>query len=327
MKKISLIIGITVILLAVASIGLFWMDNENNSVTGQVTAKALENVNIGYREHLLYLPAYVAEAEGFFAEEGLDAKLIPFQSTNQLVEAVINGNLDAGVGGVNVLIPMIIETKTPGLLKIFSQGILSKDFDALIVGIDSGIENIQDLEGKTISSFPGSTGVRWMNIMLEKEGLTGKVDIIQTNPSEQINVLASGSADAVFVMEPLVSLAEAKGIGRVLVDSPIGNYFMEDMLWETSVMSTKFIDDNPETAQKIINAVNKAIDFINSNPDEAREYYSEFTPADDELESRLPVCKYFRSDKIDSDKVQELADKLYAEEFLSESVEVEGLLI
>ena len=332
MNTILLIMVSIIALIAILGSISYLTKDSISPVTGKAvyteaeSVKA-ESVKIGYKGHLLYLPAYVAEAKGYYQEEGLQAELIKFDSTNQLVEAVLAGKIDAGVGGVNALVPLIIEGKAPGSLKIFNLGYLTDDFDALLVSKDSDIQSVQDLKGKTISSLPGTAAKIWMELMLEQEDLEGEVTIIQTAPSQQLNALGSGSVDAIFVLEPLATIGESKGISRTLVQSPISTYYQDDLIFETSVFSTKFYNSKPATAKKIIRAVDKAIVHINENPKAVKEYYSEFTPVDDSLEQILPVGKYYPSYAMDADAFQEDADIFLRTGLIEERIDVATVLI
>src|SRR3989338_4606875 len=326
MKKTILI---SVIGLVIVSAFAFYIFNEKDNVTAKVVYKEpLQNIKIGYREHLFYLPAYVAYAKGYYKEQGLDAELVKFSSTNQLVEAIINRNIDAGIGGINAEVVLTIETKTPGMLKIFSLGIYNEQFDGLLVAKNSNIIEIKDLENKTISAIPGSSSMITMNKMIEKEGLKGKVKIVQTEPSQQLNALSSGSVDAIFVLEPLVTIAEEKGIGRVLIESPITNYLIPDnMPYVISVFSADFVSENPELAEKIVKAADKAIEFVNKNPEEAKLYYSDFTPISNETEAKLPIATYQLSGALNMASFQEVADKLFESGVLEKNVPAQTMFI
>jgi ABC-type nitrate/sulfonate/bicarbonate transport system substrate-binding protein len=317
MKKTTLLIISIAVLIAV--LGSIIVILNDSATTGRVVQEP--QVKIGYRGHLAYLPAYVAEANKYYEDEGLDVTLVKFDSTNQMVEAVINGQVDAAVGGANAIVPLTIESKAPGSLKIFNQGYYTEEFDALLVQKDSDINSIEDLEGKTISSLPGTAAKIWMEMMIEKEGLE-RVTVIQTSPSQQLNALNSGSVDAIFVLEPLVTVGIKKDIAKILVKSPIVTYYKDNMLFETSLFSTEFTEENPLTAKKIQRAVDKAIIFINENPEKAKTYYSEFTPVEDDLEADLPVIEYVPSKEMDSEEFQELADYFLETGILSKQVDV-----
>lgn len=163
--------------------------------------------------------------------------------------------------------------------------------------------------------------------MLEKEGLTGKVNVIQIAESQQLNALSSGSVDAIFVLEPLATIGKKKGLSRTLVKSPISTYFRTDLLFLTSVFSTSFVEKHPRTARKIVAAIDKAITFINDNPEVAREYYSEFTPVDDSLEDELPMLRYVPSYAMDTGEFQDVADLLFDTGLIEEKVDVSIILL
>ena len=92
MKKINMLLIVIfslIIIIGMVIVSSLYLSNESSQpITGQAILKDDVKVKIGYREHLLYLPAYVAQKNNYYAEEGLEAELINFDSTNQLVEAV-----------------------------------------------------------------------------------------------------------------------------------------------------------------------------------------------------------------------------------------------
>jgi len=325
MNKTNITITVLISLIFICGVAIVFMPDA--SITGKVTAEKVIKVKIGYRAHLAYLPAYVAYKNKYFEAQGLQVELVPFQSTNHLVESVINGNVDAGVGGVNALVVSTIELKSPNTLKIFNQGILPETLDALLVKKDSNISSIQDLKGKTISSLPGTAAMTWMNSMLEKENLKGELTMVATKPSQQLSVLSSGNADAIFVLEPLVAVGAHNNISRVLIKSPITKYFKSNMLFETSIFSTIFLKNNPQTAKKIIAATDKAIDFINSNPELVKTYYSEFTPVSNSIESTLPVVTYLPSTQLNISGFQEMADDFYSAGLIKHRINAAQLFI
>jgi len=316
---------ISIILLL--GVGIYYIIPEEQQVTGKVVIEPLEKVKIGYRGHLFYLPAYVAQAKGFYKQQGLDAELIKFESTNQLVEAVLTGDIDAGVGGVNALVVLTIEQKEPGMLKIFNVGDFDERFEAIMVKPDSDIKTVQDLKGKTLATHPGGSTKVFMENMLEKEGLEGEIDIIQASPSQLLNILASDSADAVNLLEPSVTIAREKGMGKVLVQGPICNYFMNPMPFTTSVFSTEFVEENPKTADKISKAIDKAHIFINNNPSKAKSFLSDFTPVGDELEQKVEIAYYHTFKTMPMKEFQEMADKMTEAGLLEKEIPVESLFL
>mgnify|MGYP002640526337 CR=1 FL=1 len=88
------------------------------SINNQGNKAEPEIVRVGYREHGLYWPLFLGLEKGFFAEENIIVEKVSFTSTNQLMEALIAGQIDAALGGVNNTLLATLETKSPGEFKI-----------------------------------------------------------------------------------------------------------------------------------------------------------------------------------------------------------------
>ena len=58
-------------------------------------ALSAEKVTIGHLPIVPSLPTYVAMEKGFFAEEGLEVELVPFQSGTAIIDALLAGRIDA----------------------------------------------------------------------------------------------------------------------------------------------------------------------------------------------------------------------------------------
>src|SRR3954467_4543439 len=120
--------------------------------------KEAELVKIGYLQNTGSLPLFVAEEKGYFAEEGVREEAMPIATSNQLVDALLAGNLQAFPESSAYPV-LAVELQSPGRLKIFSASAITKQhpFDSLLVKENSPVKKISDLAGKRIGVFPGST--------------------------------------------------------------------------------------------------------------------------------------------------------------------------
>lgn len=297
MKKNSRIllyfsIGFIVILTAAAYYGI------------SITGRSIENTNqkqtvkIGYRAHILYLPAYVAYTKGYFSDQGLNAELVKFESTNDLVNALLAGHIDAGIGGVNTNVVFTILLKDPNALIIFGTADMPKDANYILTRKNSGIHSVKDLENKTFGTISGTAGVSIAKIILESEDIVNAVKIVEIPQSQHLSSLEAGSADAIYTLEPLKSIGESLNITMVLIEGPYNKYFMKNGIWLSSVMTKSFYENN-QAADKIIKATDKAAEFIRDNPEEAKLLYSEFTDSSPEISKSLPIAEYRKSTEID----------------------------
>lgn len=126
-------------------------------------AFAQEVVKVGYLPLVMSLPTFVAQEKGFFAQEGLKVKLIPFQSGTLIIDALVTGRIDANCGSA-VTGHWFAEQNVPGRFKIFliygSKGLRDNTF-VVVVRKDSPMKDLQDLEGRRVGTFPGPPPWPW----------------------------------------------------------------------------------------------------------------------------------------------------------------------
>src|SRR4051812_20859199 len=98
---------------------------------------------IGYLNITASLPLFIAEKEGFFAEEKIQIETLQIASSNQLIDAIVAGNLDAFVEASAVPV-LAVEIQSPGRLKVFSVSSITKaaPFDAILVKEDSPLKTL-----------------------------------------------------------------------------------------------------------------------------------------------------------------------------------------
>lgn len=208
-------------------------------------------VPMAYTLHFDFLPT-------FAKEEGIEVEVIDFKSSSDENQAIAAGSLDGGnVGalGTNVLL-------TKGIPVLIVSGTVRGGSDFVV---SKAIQSVQDLQGKKIGATKGSTSEILAKYQLKKAGISATwVNL----PHAQLSIaLAQKDVDAIAAGEPWAGLAVSKGIGKRLpglnvYDSPAGQ------VSGALVFSKKLILENPEAAQKLVNAFVKAINFSNTNREE-----------------------------------------------------------
>jgi len=284
---------------------------------------AVHEVVIGYRGHGQYLPVFVAKEQGYFEDEGLSAELVMFESTNTMIEAILAERVHASFGGVNTLALFYLQQQHSDAVKIF--GLAKGDEDhflqRILVKADSDMNNILDLEGKTLGIYLGS-GVK---VIVEELMSTENVffEYIQMAPSLLVDALESGSVDAILVLEPMGTYAIQKGIAKALVDAVYVTYFTD--LVSGSVMSSDLVTDDLLLADKLVRIQDRAAKFINDNPEIAAQYLIEYANVDSEMVEHLMIVPFLGSDDLDSTSVQHYADKMFEAGHLDSRINVSGL--
>ncbi len=200
-----------------------------SAVTGEDTSgggTASGTVRVGHLPSALFSPLYVADAKGYFEEEGITLELTPLKSGQDGVPMLANDQLDVMVAGFSAGMFNALEQgvafKVVGSMGI-SPGDPENSPTALEVRqdlLDDGtVTEVADLKGRTIgvAGGPGATGGYLLAAMLEEGGLTlNDVEISNLATPDQEPALTNGSVDAATPSAPFSSAMEEAGVASPL---------------------------------------------------------------------------------------------------------------
>ena len=74
-------------------------DENSDTTSATIGAPEKDKLELGYLNSTAHLLAFVAQEEGYFAEEGLNVTLTQFSSAGELVNGLESGKLDVGLIG------------------------------------------------------------------------------------------------------------------------------------------------------------------------------------------------------------------------------------
>ncbi|MBW2981641.1 ABC transporter substrate-binding protein [Candidatus Woesearchaeota archaeon] len=316
MKKTTYIISVLVVLIVIVAESLILINQNAEKTT----------VNIGYKKHVAYMPLFIAQEKGFFEQEGLTVNPIIFDSTNQMMAAVVSGDIDASLGGANLQTVYSIEEKSPNSMKVFTTLDVNEDtgITCVMVKSDSDISSMSELEGKKSATLPGTFAPIWINAALKTVGLNKEdIEIQGLDAKLQLAALESGQVDVVFTVEPACSFGVNKGIGKIIYTEPLRHLGSS---LTASIISTKLIEENPNVADKIVAATDKAVDFIRENPEESMDIMAKYADYKPDSIKGMKTPVYSKSTEISEENLQDLADKLYAEGDLASRLDVSRII-
>jgi NitT/TauT family transport system substrate-binding protein len=217
-------------------------------------------VKVRYNEvvrSILYAPAYVAIAKGFFEEAGLDVAMVTANGGDKSMAALISGAADIALIGPESAI-YVLTSDSLVKARIFC-GLTATD-GFMLVGrnkVDNFDWNM--LKGKDILGFrPGSTPLLFFEAAMRQNGIDPNKDVKLTNsvgiPARVGSWLAGQNQYAIFI-EPDASQLELDGKAFFLASIGETVGFAD----YTSFMATdKYIRDNPAIVQGWANAIYKA---------------------------------------------------------------------
>lgn len=165
---------------------------------------------------------YLANARGFFKEQGITLDATSFASAAQMVAPLGTGELQVGGGAVSAGLFNAID-RGVGILITADKGNLDPGFgyEAIVVRSELAgtITGPKDLRGRTVAiSALDITPEVTLDTYLRQGGLTVKdVNLIALPHADMFQALKNGSIDAGLPIEPHLSRIVASGAGKVLV--------------------------------------------------------------------------------------------------------------
>jgi NitT/TauT family transport system substrate-binding protein len=294
-------------------------------VAAAMPARAADKVEMGWLPATDALPYFVAIEEKLFEKNGIEVVDHKFTSPTALVDAFVSNQIEVGPYGTAPGIALAAEAQNPGTLKLFgfSGGIEGTDYvnSSLLVKKGSSIGKISDLKGKKIGHMPG---IQWRTntkYILRNAGINPDKEVVLTELALNVQVPAvvSGTVDALITIEPLGSIAVAKGDVQPVILNVGAKYVTNPWFGGGAVMTTKFIKERPAVARKVMIALREATDKIQADFDHYRPLLGKYVGVPP---ASLPIVKklVFRNerdvDAKDLKSEQNVLDILYKEKII-----------
>ena len=275
-KTIMIIILIAVIIGIITAVAI----NINKNSTKDENGTKLVRLNEVTRS-VFYAPQYVAIAQGYFKEKGIEVEITTGQGADKVMTAVLAGQSDIGFAGPEASIYVYNEGKEDHT-QVFAQ--LTKRDGSFLVARDKTDEfDWNQLKGKTV--IPGRKGgVPYMTFeyVLKQKGINPSTDV---NLDDSISfdlmagAFAGGNAEYVTLFEPTASMTEEQGAGYIVAsvgaeagEIPYTAYFAKK----------SYIAKNEELIQNFTDAIYKGQKWTQEHSaKEIAELIKDFFPSTD----------------------------------------------
>jgi NitT/TauT family transport system substrate-binding protein len=256
-RTILKVIIIIIILLAVVFGGIYYYQQKNNTIGGPV-----KKITIAMVTFPGYAPLYLAKEKGFFGD--LDVELRRIESIGDIRAAMRSGAVDVYAATYDIF----LSTKDVSPIGVGFLGLdESHGGDGLAVG--GNISSVKDLKGKKVGAEPGFPPYLILQYLLDKESMTLKdLDFQDMTTTDAGNAFAAGQLAAAGIYEPALSASvKARPGAKVLASSADLPGLVQDLLFA----SDSLINEHTETLAKLATGWYQALDYIQTNPDEAYE--------------------------------------------------------
>ena len=318
MLRTRLIALMTITALAVTTAGCGSDDTSDKGA-----ADGPDKVKVGVIPIVDVAPIYLGKAQGFFSKRNIDLSMEQAQGGAAIVPGVVSGQFQFGFSNV---VSLILAQSRNVPIKMVANGNNAtgdpkKDFGMLVVK-DPAIRSGRDLEGRMIAAntLKNITDTAVKEIVRKDGGDPTKVRFAEVPFPDMAAALDAGRVQAVFVVEPFLAAALAKGwhpIGAISDVAPnlcVAVYFTSRQLLKTK----------PELVRRFTEAMRESLAYAQANPDAVRQIVTTYTTLKEDVAAKLTLPRY--QPDIDRASIDRLNNLMVTDGLLSEPVDLSGLL-
>src|SRR5579884_422733 len=221
------------------------------------------------------IPVLLAYEQGLFQQQGLDVEIVLLQAS-RTDQAVASGETPVGFGA-NVLTSRLAGADL-GAIAALVNGMPY----TLFVRPDGGIQDPQDLRGKTVvSSVPGGTIHSAWLMLLNHYSLTPNQDVrIQSasqGPPEQLAIMVQGLADATLLSPPVTQMAIQAGLVPLVNAADLHLPFLQG----TVGANVPYTHEHPDVIRRVLRTYISAVALARADAAAAKAALGKYTQTDD----------------------------------------------
>ena len=287
MKKIILS-SILILFLGFSIFLIFNKKEENNGLKKVTIAEVAHSV--------FYAPQYLAHKLGYFEEEGLDVEFVLTSGANNVMSAVLSGDVDIGFSGTEATI-YVYNGGEKDYVMTFA-GITQKDGAYLVSREKIDNFTLNDLKGKyVIGGRKGGMPEMTFEWALRENNIDPTKDLIidtSIDFAAMQGAFVGGTGDFVTLFEPNATSVEKAGLGHVV--AYIGE--LGGVVPYTAYNAKKsYIENNSDVIKGISKAINKALDYVYTNDSKkTAEIILEYFP-DTSLTDMTTIVERYKSNE------------------------------
>lgn len=249
-----------VLLLATMLLAFLAACGEAGEANDEETRRVTFMAGFHAQANLPFVAAYVADAEGFFADEGLEVDLQHSSGQDEHLRLLLDGAVDFTTGTAAQAVRRVQEDLPVQAIALFGQ---RGDQGYVALG-DSGIETPEDFAGRSVGFKAGVVPAE-LHALLASAGLTvDDVELVAVGFDPR--VFTEGGVDVypVFLNNEPDTIRRA-GIDINVIDP---HEFGVPTLGLTYLANDDTVED-PDLVERFLRATFRAVHWIETHPDEA----------------------------------------------------------
>jgi NitT/TauT family transport system substrate-binding protein len=226
------------------------------------SAAARETLTVAHDQWVGYSGFFVAQAQGYFAQEDLDVKEVDFSVPGDSLPPLVAGHVDvalttlynlallAGKGERSVVAIWLLDS--------------SNGADAVLGG--PGISTLAQLKGRKVAATTGEVNHLLLLKGLESAGLReSDIQLVNLNADDAGAALLARRVDAAVTWEPWVSRARETGDAVIYSSAEVPNLIMDAVVVQEETLRTR-----AGTLKRFLRALDRGLGQLREHPEQAQ---------------------------------------------------------
>jgi NitT/TauT family transport system substrate-binding protein len=220
------------------------------------------DLGVGFIPNVQFAPYYVAQAKGFFAEEGLDVDL-EYGFENDFVALTAQGERQFAIASGD----QVILARSQGLPVVYVMKWYQRFPVAVMALTEMGIDSPSKLAGHSVG-IPGLYGASYVGwkALVYAAGLDEADISLESIGFTQAEAVSQGQVDAavVYIANEPVQLTQA-GIDVDVIQ--VSDYI--DLVSNGLITNETVIRENPALVRRMVRASLRGLEYTLAHPEEA----------------------------------------------------------
>lgn len=219
---------------------------------------------------------YVADALGYFAEEGLEVEIAQPPEDSSVV-LVASGKADISISFQDSLAAAFAGEEPLPVTAI--GAVIQHNTSGIISRKGEGMDKPSGLEGHSYATWNGSIELATLKEVVEADGGDfSKVELIPSTVTDEVTALKTDSVDSIWVFYGWA------GVKTELENLPTDYFAFKDIdevfdyYTPVIIAGNKFLEERPEAAKAFMRAVAKGYKYAVENPEAAAEILCKAAP-------------------------------------------------
>lgn len=223
-----------------------------------------QTLTIAVSRSSLSLPIWVAEAQGYFAAEGVPVRTVECLGGHRCIKQMLNGEVSLATSSE---MPVMLNSFERDDFAVVATFVTSKRDVKIVARRSAGIAAAADLAGKRVATMGGTSAHYFLDLFLLFHGIDPKAVALESLAPEQlVAALVEHRVDALATFEPFAFRA-GRALGADALVLPSARIYTET--FNLSALRSLVASREPDLV-RLLRALARAQHFIRDEPQAAR---------------------------------------------------------